>query len=117
MWFWVIVLVAIIGAVAMIAAGRGDSMAPVYDDRPDAVIPTGRPLTAADVRSVRLSTGLRGYRMDEVDTLIERFEADLLSRESRERGADGSSASQPADSAEPAETSEPARSVESAEPT
>ncbi len=79
-WVWVVVLVAIIGAIAVVAIGRDDVMADVYDERPDTTIPTGRPLTAADVRAVRFTTGLRGYRMDEVDALLARFEADLAAR-------------------------------------
>jgi DivIVA domain-containing protein len=84
LWFWVVVLVAIIGAVAVVAAGRGGSMADVYDDRPDASLPTGRPLTAEDLRTLRLNTGVRGYRMDEVDALLERLQAEMLSREADE---------------------------------
>lgn len=84
LWFWVIVLVAIIGAVAVVAAGRGDSMADVYDDRPDAGIPTGRPITADDLRNLRLNTGVRGYRMDEVDALVDRLAAELLARETED---------------------------------
>ncbi len=84
LWFWVIVLVAIIGAIAVVAAGRGGSMADVYDDRPDASLPSGRPLTADDLRKLRLNTGVRGYRMDEVDALLDRLQAEMLSRETDE---------------------------------
>lgn len=84
LWFWVIVLVALIGAIAVVAAGRGDSMAEVYDDRPDATLPAGRALTADDLRSVRLNTGVRGYRMDEVDALLSRLEAEMIEREDRD---------------------------------
>ncbi len=80
-WFWVIVLIAIVGAIVVVVAGRGGEMADVYDDRPDATLPAGRPLTADDIRSVQLGTGFRGYRMDEVDALLQRIEADLLDRE------------------------------------
>lgn len=84
LWFWVIVLVAIIGAVAVVAAGRGDTMAEVYDDRPDASLPTGRPLNAEDLSSLRLNTGVRGYRMDEVDALLDRLQAEMLVREAED---------------------------------
>jgi DivIVA domain-containing protein len=83
LWFWVVVLVAVIGAIAVVAAGRGDSMAEVYDDRRDTTVPTGRPLTADDLRAVRFNTGVRGYRMDEVDALLARLEAEALDREDR----------------------------------
>jgi len=81
LWFWVVVLVVLIGAIAVVAAGRGDSMVEAYDDRPDASLPTGRPLTADDLRAVRLNTGVRGYRMDEVDALLARLEAEMIQRE------------------------------------
>jgi len=77
-WFWVVVLVVVIGAVAVVAAGRGDAMADVYEDRPDMALERGRRLTAADVRAVRFTTAVRGYRMDEVDAFVARMEAELL---------------------------------------
>jgi len=81
LWFWVIVLVLLIGAIAVVASGRGDDMAEVYDDRPDVSLPTGRPLTAEDLGSLRFNTGVRGYRMDEVDALLARLEAEMIERE------------------------------------
>lgn len=74
-------MVVIIGVIAVVVAGRDDALVEVYDDRPDATLPTGRPLTAEDVSAVRLSTAVRGYRMDEVDALLGRIQADLLARE------------------------------------
>jgi DivIVA domain-containing protein len=59
----------------------------VYDDRPDATVPTGRPLTADDLSEIRFSTATRGYRMDEVDAFIARLQADLLAREQSQPGA------------------------------
>jgi DivIVA domain-containing protein len=85
MWFWVVVLVLVVGAIAVFAAGRDNAMAEVYDDRPDRTIPTGRPLTSEDLQEVRFSSALRGYRMDEVDALIDRIAADLMSREQHAR--------------------------------
>lgn len=81
MWLWVVVLVAVIGAIAVLAAGRNDALVEVYDDRPDVTVPTGRPLTADDIAAVRFSTAARGYRMDEVDALLARVEADLRLRQ------------------------------------
>ena len=80
-WLSVIALVAILGVIAVVVAGRDDALVEVYDDRPDATLPTGRPLTAEDLAAVRLSTAVRGYRMDEVDALLGRIQADLLARE------------------------------------
>ncbi len=51
-------------------------MPDVYDDRPDARVPAGE-LSGDDLRRVRFSLGVRGYRMSEVDTLLSRL-ADQL---------------------------------------
>ena len=81
------VLVVVIGGIAVLVAGRESAMGEVYDDRPDATLPTGRPLTAADLQALRFSTAVRGYRMDEVDALLFRIQADLRARESTEPAA------------------------------
>lgn len=72
-WFFAVLVVALIGAVAVVAAGRGATMPDTYDDRPDARVPADDPLTATDLRAVRFSTALRGYRMAEVDALLDRL--------------------------------------------
>jgi DivIVA domain-containing protein len=83
-WVWVVVIVIVVGAAVVIAVGRDDAMADVYDDRPDTTVPSGRALTSDDVDAVRFTTAVRGYRMDEVDAFVARVTADLLARESRE---------------------------------
>ena len=70
-WFFAIVVVVVMGGVAVVAAGRGGSMTEVFDDRPDARVPADGPLTAQDLRVVRFSTAFRGYRMSEVDSLLD----------------------------------------------
>jgi DivIVA domain-containing protein len=77
MWVFAIVVVIVLGGVAVVAAGRGTPMAPAYDDRPDALVPADRPLTGADLRELRFSVALRGYRMSEVDALLTRLGAEL----------------------------------------
>lgn len=73
MWLFAIVIVLVMGGIAMVASGRGGGMDPAYDDRPDLALPTDRPLTAADLRSVRFPLALRGYRMSDVDALLARL--------------------------------------------
>lgn len=85
MWLWVVGVVAVVGAVTVIAVGSGDALGDVYEDRPDHTVPVGRPLAADDLRDVTFSTAVRGYRMDEVDAFLERIRADLLAREAHER--------------------------------
>ena len=72
-WFFAFLIVALMGAVAVVAAGRGGSMVEVYDDRPDSRVQADRPLSADDVRRERFSTAFRGYRMSEVDALLDRL--------------------------------------------
>jgi DivIVA domain-containing protein len=80
-WFFAVLIVLLLGAVAVVAAGRGHEMAEVYDDRPDARVPAGRPLAGQDLRTVRFTTAFRGYRMAEVDALLERLARELEERE------------------------------------
>ena len=83
-WFFAILVVALIGGVAVVATGRGGSMIEAYDDRPDALVPADGPLTASDLRGVRFTTAFRGYRMSEVDALLDRLAADLEPRDARD---------------------------------
>ncbi|HET7684465.1 MAG TPA: DivIVA domain-containing protein [Marmoricola sp.] len=81
-WFLAVLVVLTIGAVAVVAAGHGPGagLAPAYDDRPDALLPADRPVTGDDLRRLRLSTTVRGYRPAEVDALLERLAAQLDNR-------------------------------------
>jgi DivIVA domain-containing protein len=79
-WFFAVIVVAVIGGVAVVAAGRGGTMAESFDDRPDARVPAEGPLTAADLRQVRFGTAFRGYRMSEVDALLDRLAAERSER-------------------------------------
>jgi DivIVA domain-containing protein len=76
-WFFAVVVVAVMGGVAVVASGRGGSMAEAYDDRPDALVPADGPLAPTDLRRVTFSTAFRGYRMSEVDALLDRLAAEL----------------------------------------
>ena len=75
-WFFAILLVALIGGVAAVAAGRGEAMAPSTNDDPAPDLPDG-PLIGGDLRRVRFNVAFRGYRAAEVDALLERL-ADQL---------------------------------------
>ena len=76
-WFFAVLIVAAIGGIAIVAAGTGAPLARSYDDRPDVVVPADRPLTGADLKAVRFSTVVRGYRASEVDALLDRIAAQL----------------------------------------
>ena len=84
MWFFAFVIVALLGVVAVVASGRWGSLGEVYDDRPDSRVQADGPLSAHDIATVRFTTAFRGYRMSEVDALLDRLTSEL---EDRERGA------------------------------
>ncbi len=77
MWFFAVLIVLALGGIAMVAAGRGAPLAEVYDDRPDPGVPADGPLRADDLRRVRFSLAVRGYRMSEVDALLDRLATQL----------------------------------------
>jgi DivIVA domain-containing protein len=123
MWLWVVGIVAVVGAVTVVAVGSGASLSEVYEDRPDRTIPVGRPLRSDDLQEVTFTTAVRGYRMDEVDALLARIRADLLAREAHEPATNAAGAEPEA--AEPdgddralaqREARDPGDDVEAAEP-
>ncbi|MFC6287920.1 DivIVA domain-containing protein [Nocardioides sp. GCM10027113] len=76
-WFLAILVVLALGGIAVVAAGRGTPMAEVYDDRPESGLPPERPLRPDDLRRVRFPLAFRGYRMAEVDALLDRLAVQL----------------------------------------
>lgn len=90
MWLFAILIVLAMGGIAMIASGRGGSMAPAYDDRPDVALPTDRPLGAQDLRTVRFPLAVRGYRMSEVDALLARLATEIEDRPGPDHPGDSS---------------------------
>ncbi|MCZ4497604.1 MAG: hypothetical protein JWQ74_157 [Marmoricola sp.] len=83
MWVFAVVVVAVIGAIAVVATGGGDPLAPAYDDRRDVTVPATGPLTSTDLEAVEFTTAVRGYRASEVDALLERLAAQLAQDEER----------------------------------
>jgi DivIVA domain-containing protein len=50
-------------------------------DRSPVELPDDRPVTADDVRALRISVAVRGYRMSEVDWLLDQFALTLDQRD------------------------------------
>ena len=90
-WLFAVLVVLAMGGVAMVASGRGGSMAPAHDDRPDLALPEDRPLRADDLRTVRFPLALRGYRMSDVDALLDRLATELEDRDADGTGPTASS--------------------------
>ncbi|MGO2540987.1 MAG: DivIVA domain-containing protein [Specibacter sp.] len=93
-YFLIFLAVVVAAAVALYVVGlnKPQADAPVYDDalaRPVANLPpvllpdTPAP---ADVDRLRFSLGLRGYRMDQVDEVLDRLRDELAAKDLRIAG-------------------------------
>ena len=81
MWFFAILIVLAMGGVAVVAAGRGapDGRRRTTTGPTPACPPTARS-TRDDLRARAVPTALRGYRMSEVDALLDRLATELEAR-------------------------------------
>jgi DivIVA domain-containing protein len=82
-WFQLCVVVVLLIAVGWVAVGGGGHMSPPNPDRPDPAVPDTGLLARGDVDKVRFSVGARGYRMDEVDDILDRLAYEIDVREQR----------------------------------
>jgi DivIVA domain-containing protein len=80
MWLFAILIVLALGGIALVAAGRTTPLADAPVDRAGVPVPTDHPLGADDLRKVRFSVTMRGYRMTEVDALLERLATEAEGR-------------------------------------
>jgi DivIVA domain-containing protein len=92
------VVVIVLGALVLIGFAvllslLGDTLEPEEADSPDLGLPAGRPLTSADLPRLKFRTGLRGYRMADVDAAFAAFAEALAVAE--QRATDGSAAAPP----------------------
>lgn len=76
-----VVVLAVLVTVAGVAAGLGDRLAPSWRDARPLVLPTGRRLGADDLAATRFSVAFRGYRMADVDLVLDRLAAELEERD------------------------------------
>ena len=79
---FVVTGVVVVFAVAAVAVGRGGGLDPVESDLLRPSLPSG-PISADDLDSVRFAVGFRGYRMDQVDDVLNRLGDELTERDSR----------------------------------
>jgi DivIVA domain-containing protein len=80
-----VVGVLIVGGLLFLSAsvllGRGETQPPAELDRSPVELPDDRAVTADDVRALRISAAFRGYRMAEVDWLLDQFALVLEERD------------------------------------
>jgi len=75
--------IVVITVIALLAVGRLGELPEVESDRAPIPLPQDRLLIPADVDEVRFSVGVRGYRMDEVDGVLDRLAAEAGERDER----------------------------------
>ncbi len=95
-FLFVLIAIGVLGVVAVVAGGRGGQLAAAEDDRPGPWLPADRPISADDIDAVHFGVGFRGYRMDEVDEVLDRLAAELREREAELRDARSPQRSDPA---------------------
>jgi DivIVA domain-containing protein len=80
-----VVGVLVVGGLLFLGAsvllGRGETQPPAELDRSPVELPDDRAVTADDVRALRISAAFRGYRMAEVDWLLDQFALVLEERD------------------------------------
>jgi DivIVA domain-containing protein len=84
-FFQLIIVLAVVCGVAAVAAGKvRGGLAEPTSTLPEIDLPT-EPLATRDVDAIRFSVGFRGYRMDEVDEVLDRLGLELGAREEQIR--------------------------------
>jgi DivIVA domain-containing protein len=70
------VVAAVVFLIASLVFGRGEELTALPPDATPTGLPTG-PIAGDDVRAIRFSLVFRGYRMSEVDWVLQRTAAEL----------------------------------------
>ncbi|MFF8842802.1 DivIVA domain-containing protein [Streptomyces sp. NPDC015127] len=84
-WFLLIAMVVVVAAVTLLVVGGGDSAA-LPEAAPEQLtdpLPLHRPVGRADLDALRLPVSPRGYRMGDVDEVLDRLGAELAERDAR----------------------------------
>lgn len=81
--FLAVLIITVIVAIALVAAGNDESLPEAYPDRRYLELPSERALRPNDLEELRLAVVFRGYRMDEVDHLLDRLAFELEMRDAR----------------------------------
>ena len=91
----VAVVAGLLFLCASLLLGRGETQPAADPERSPVELPEDRPVLGEDVRALRISVAVRGYRMSEVDWLLDELaqtlderDAELAALRSRLRDAD-----------------------------
>ena len=77
----VVLAMAIVAAAAAFGASTRGRMSSADPDVPPVALPEDRWTVGADLDRTRFGVGLRGYRMAQVDEVLDRVSRDLVQRE------------------------------------
>lgn len=77
----VFLMAAVLGAVALVATGRGGELGREEPDRPPVRLPDDRMVDAIDINRLRFPVAFRGYRMEDVDRVLDRLAGELAERD------------------------------------
>ena len=69
----VLIVGALLFLLASVLMGRGETQPPAELDRSPVELPDDRPVFGDDIRALQMSVAFRGYRMTEVDWLLDQF--------------------------------------------
>ncbi len=82
-----VVTVLVVGALVFLGGslllGRGETQPAADPDRSPVELPEDRPITADDVRGLRIPVTVRGYRMTDGDWLLEQLAQTLEERDAQ----------------------------------
>ncbi|MFJ9796444.1 DivIVA domain-containing protein [Streptomyces sp. NPDC101145] len=84
-WFLAVAMVVVVAAVTLAVVG-GPENEVLPEAPPEHLadpLPLTRPVTRADVETLRLPLAPRGYRMTDVDDVLDRLAAELAERDAR----------------------------------
>lgn len=101
-------VLAVLFVASLVATRDGELLVDAPRDRADPGLPDAGPVRADDLERVRFPMALRGYRMAEVDDLLDRVAAELRDRDDRIRLLEQGPSDEPAGSAGGSRRGEPA---------
>lgn len=78
---FIVVGILVITGVSLLAVGRFGALPEAQPDLVPDDLPVDRALRGSDLQQVRFDVAARGYRMDEVDTLLDRLAADMAEKD------------------------------------
>lgn len=79
---FVIVAAAVLFGAVLLVLGRGDVLQPETPGETARLLPDGA-VASADIADLRFSVVQRGYRMDQVDAVLDRLQHELAWRDHR----------------------------------